>query len=486
MLSLSDFSRKYGDIHPGLELVTVIPVGIPVHTYDVDLTLYEPKGYPLLNEHVLRCLLLELNTVDAISSFLGIEKSYVADAIAQEESSQGTIATTRQGTLRITDYGKLKLDELLIHEARRSTQKLHVDLITNQVTYFSKIVSNVDKLNQELDHFEDEEFVRRLDGVHSTQKTTIDFTLDEVNALLPDSGNRKIHVLEVLTSRRTSKKPFYALGQVLVFSDPSGKNIKVNMTIEGERSTLHDKFLSQHSVLESLQFVIEPAASDPETSRIFTERLTAKSPKNLEIVQKLEELPIIRDTEVTEDQPVAIIPSPANIAKAMSIGPRIFRSQPKPVRLVVTDHPEIRREALKYAKERLLIICPWVKSPVVNSQFINELQNAIIRGVTIDIAMGIGDDLDDSHSEAIEKLVDLSRKYPKSFRLHKWKSHEKILIADQTYINSSFNWLSFKGVTDNHYRRESGTMIVDREIADEVYSQLLEDIKIESKPGWPF
>lgn len=488
MLSLSDFSQKYGDIHPGLELVTVIPVGIPVHTYDVDLTLYESKGYPLLNEHVLRCLLLELNTVDAISSFLGIEKSYVADAIAQEESSQGTIATTRQGTLRITDFGKLKLDELLVHEARRSTQKLHVDLITNQVSYFSRIVSNVDKLNQDLDHFEDEEFVRRLEGVHSSQKTTSDFTPEEVNALLPASSNRNIHVLEVLTSRRSSKKPFYALGQVLVFSDVSGNNVRVNMAIDGERSTAHDKFLSEIQVFESLQIVIDPAAAEPVPGKIFTERMTAKSTKSLEIVQKLEELPVVQEFETSEEQvsTTSKVVSPATIAKAISVGPRIFRPQPKPVRLVVTDLPGLRKEALKFSRSRLLIISPWIKNAVVNAEFIYELQAAIERGVTVDIALGYRDDLGDSDEEAINRLISLSRKYPDQFRLHKWKSHEKVLLADQTYIDASFNWLSFRGVNNNHYRRERATMIVDLETANDVYQELLADIANERQADWPF
>jgi hypothetical protein len=486
MFNLNDLNRKFGDIHPGLDLVTTIPVGIPLHSYDVDLTLYEPKSYPLLNEHVLRCLVLGLNHVKSISDFLGIPESFIADAIVQEEAGQGTIATTRQGNLRITDHGKLKLEDLLVNEARRSTQQLHVDLISNQVTYFSQIVSNVDKLNQELGEFSEDEYVRRLEGTHSTQKVTSDFTVEEVNALLPSKGSRKIHVLEVLTSRRVSKKPFYALGQVLVFSDPLAKNIKLNMIIGGERSTVHDKVLAEKSVFEALQIIIDPAAEEPTPRKIFTEKLTSQTPKIQEIVQKIEEMPILLENEEVSIEELPSGPSPALIAKRQSIGPYIFRPQQKTVRLAVWDHPALRNEAVKFAKERLLIISPWVKKSVVNSQFLRDLERAIDRGVTIDIGMGIGDDFKDSHIDAINLLVDLSRANPEKLRLHKWRSHEKILIADQTFINTSFNWLSFKGASDNHYRRESGMMTVDKETADEFYIELLNAMKIERQQGWPF
>jgi hypothetical protein len=69
--------------------------------------------------------------------------------------------------------------------------------------------------------------------------------------------------------------------------------------------------------------------------------------------------------------------------------------------------------------------------------------------------------------------------------IHKWRSHEKVIVADQSFIESTFNWLSFPGVSDRHYRRERGTLTVDREISDEVYFELMEAIEDERDPNWP-
>jgi hypothetical protein len=113
------------------------------------------------------------------------------------------------------------------------------------------------------------------------------------------------------------------------------------------------------------------------------------------------------------------------------------------------------------------------------------LEEALFRGVKIDVAIGIGEDLSDSDSEPIAKLVTLAKKHPNLMTISKWKSHEKVLIADDSYVESTFNWLSFQGVNDRHYRRERGTLTVDKELANEVYDELLMAIDQERDVNWP-
>jgi hypothetical protein len=264
MRNFEDLGAKFGDLHPGLDLVAVVPVGIPLHIYDVDLTLYEAKEYPLLNEHVLRALELGLNSVKDVASFLGVDVDFVADAVAHEDSNVGTISIASNGNIRLTDFGRTKLENLTINEARRSTQKVHVDLITGDVTFYRKIESNVDRLTKTLDVLDGEEYVRRLDVVQKDQKQASDFTLDEIDALLTGSEKaRKINVLEVLSSRRSSKKPFYSLGQILVFADASGERGMLNMTVDGERQPDHDRILALPNVREALNITIDREPEAP-------------------------------------------------------------------------------------------------------------------------------------------------------------------------------------------------------------------------------
>lgn len=486
MPDFENLGAKFGDLHPGLDLVAVVPVGIPLHIYDVDLTLYEAREYPLLNEHVLRALELGLNSVKDVASFLGVDVDFVADAVAHEDSNVGTISIASNGIIRLTDFGKTKLEDLTINEARRSTQKVHVDLITGDVTFYRKIESKVEDLTRALDVLEGEEYVRRLHVVQKVQKQTADFTLEEIDALLTGSEKaRKINVLEVLSSRRSSKKPFYSLGQILVFADESGERVMLNMTVDGERQPEHDRILAIPEVREGLNVKIDHQPEAPAVGQVFQGAYATKSSKALALVRKLEDLPEL-DAVVAPEPEDGLKPSPSSFAKLNPLGPEIFRVQEKPIRLKVTDHPRLRREAVRFAKERLVIICPWVKRSATNEEFLSLLEAAARRGVLIDIALGIGDDLSDSDGDALARLSDISKRHPETFNLHKWRSHEKVLLVDQSYIESSFNWLSFAGVNDLHYRRERGTLIVNREIADEVYSELLQAIQEERDQHWIF
>lgn len=487
MRNFDDLEMKYRDLHPGLELVAIVPVGIPLHIYDVDLTLYEAKEYPLLNEHVLRCLEVGLNTTKEIAGFLGMDIDFVADAVAHEDSNVGTVAIAPNGNLRLTDFGRFKLaDELTVNEARRSTQKVHVDLVTGDVTFYRQIEPNVDRLTKSLDVLEGEEYVRKLDAVQKDQKQTSDFTLDEISALLTGSSKaHKISVLEVLSSRRSSKKPFYSLGEILVFAAASGEQIMLSMTVDGERKPEHDRILALPEVRASLNITIEEEPEAPVAGQVFRGKFATRSVGALEIVRKLEELPEVQAINVDEPGHTER-PSPLSVGKLNPLGPEIFKVQERPVRLKVIDHPRLRREAVRFAKERLVIISPWVKRSATNDDFLSLLEAAARRGVLIDIAIGYEDDLSDSHEDAINKLAAIAKRYAGNFRLHKWRSHEKVLLADQSYIESSFNWLSFLGVNDKYYRRERGTLIVNQEIVDEVYAELLGEINQERDSSWNF
>jgi hypothetical protein len=60
-------------------------------------------------------------------------------------------------------------------------------------------------------------------------------------------------------------------------------------------------------------------------------------------------------------------------------------------------------------------------------------------------------------------------------------AHAKILIHDETWISTSFNWLSFRGDSDRTYRMEEGTLVnisarVDKEY--ERYRALIEEQRL--------
>ena len=60
--------------------------------------------------------------------------------------------------------------------------------------------------------------------------------------------------------------------------------------------------------------------------------------------------------------------------------------------LQVLDHPPRLEEAPNEARERVLIISPWIGACVVNDEFFRKLARLSDRGVKIFIGYGIRDD----------------------------------------------------------------------------------------------
>jgi hypothetical protein len=488
MLTISELDRLYGDLHPGLDLVTYVPVAIPVHAYAIEMRIYEIKDYPLLNEHVIRCISLGMNSVNEISRFLGIEEVYVSDAVATESAENGTIGITGRGTLLLTEFGIQKLENFTQNEARRATDKLHVDLVTGVVTKYRNTGISLAELGKRLDGLDGEQFVRKLKSRSEGDKSILDFKLDLVDQLLGNrNSDKRLSVLEVMGVRRSTKKPLYVLGQVLVYADAKAENVMLTMTVEGTRQLEHDQYLATPEVRELLDFEIEPEAEELAPASILQESKKSQTQHIVDLIKKISDLPQADEAFFVEEVESSGTegPNPATIVRPTYIGPSLFRPQVKPVRLRVTDFPTLRSEAIRFSKKRLLIISPWVKKAVVNQDFIRQLTAALNRGVRADIALGIGKDFSDSHEDSIAALVELAEAYPDTLHLHKWQSHEKLLIADQAYIETTFNWLSFQGVTKQHYRRERGPLIVDSQIADEVYLEMLNEIQVERDPNWP-
>ena len=147
--------------------------------------------------------------------------------------------------------------------------------------------------------------------------------------------------------------------------------------------------------------------------------------------------------------------------------------------LQVFDHPPRLQEALAEARERLLIISPWIGACVVNDEFIRKLAALTTRGVKIFIGYGIGDDGHRRRSnrdvEAEKKLNEAGRIFQNLTVKRLGDTHAKVLAYDRTWaILTSFNWLSFKGSREKGYRDEQGVLLRSQTMIDRKFSELLQ------------
>ena len=111
-----------------------------------------------------------------------------------------------------------------------------------------------------------------------------------------------------------------------------------------------------------------------------------------------------------------------------------------------------------WAKKEICILSPWINEAVVDPIFVDKMERALARGVSIRIVYGIGDfnsnqkkkKNDDARNIRTEKVAtELKNRfshYGKKFAMHRSNTHGKLLICDDLfYVMTSFNFLSFTG-----------------------------------------
>ena len=148
--------------------------------------------------------------------------------------------------------------------------------------------------------------------------------------------------------------------------------------------------------------------------------------------------------------------------------------------LSVYEHPPILKQAFTDAKQRILLISPWIRANVVDDGFVARLVSALERKVEVTIGYGIGrDDRERPEDrDAKEALAALMVKFEKFRLVNKGNTHAKVLIVDsQFFVTTSFNWLSFKGDPDQPMREEEGTMVTDATTVNSYFDKLIERMR---------
>ncbi len=137
----------------------------------------------------------------------------------------------------------------------------------------------------------------------------------------------------------------------------------------------------------------------------------------------------------------------------------------------VHEHPELLTSALNGAKRRMLLIAPWVKGGVVNTDFVAALERRLRAGVQVHIGHGYGPDDKGSDDFALRKLANLADRYDNLRVVRLRNTHAKILIFDDQWITTSFNWLSFRGDPNRTYRMEEGTLVQIQSEVDKAFDR---------------
>ncbi|MFD3621494.1 hypothetical protein ACFWWT_41105 [Streptomyces sp. NPDC058676] len=443
---------RFQNARAGLELVQIVDAALPVARITAEVLAQDSKNIPLLEEFVLRLVDHHVTTPPGIAGVLGVPKPMVDQTVAVLFGSDDLrwARPSADGTghsLRLTDKGHLTAQKAASLAPVRVNQPLVFDQMLWKAAPYDRRTT-IPRGQAE------EDGMIVLPVARSGPLDDGDITAAEITALLRESGITDREVLQVKSVAQAKTRRVLPV-KLLVYADADRTDIEIGVVIDGELSKKHELELLGHGGAKAMGITVAPPPERPlldpdlEQARISLQEVTQ------------------RRAQQAASQLAAQAPAP---------GPPIsLQPQADEIRAIgVFEHPDILEEALTHARRRLLIISPWIKNAIITTTFLSKLESRLNRGVKVDIAYGYEENDTKTDPAAVRKLTNLAARYPSKFSFTRLKStHAKVLVYDDVWVTTSFNWLSFKGDPDRTYRMEEGSLVRNRNNADTQYARYL-------------
>lgn len=438
--------RRFGNQRPGLDLLGLVDAALPVSVLRVDVLAQERKALPLLDEFLLQFVHEGVQEIDELTALLGLDRDQVLSAAA-DQISQGNLRRS-DGRLALTTQGLEVARDLAAIQPVLKQLPVPFDRVTWTVENYAQI--NLIRKQEAQDRG-----YLLLPAKKHARVTLEDLPIERFNAIVRQREDRN-RLIEVLRIRKIASQSQhrYLPTQLLVYGNPETGEVELGLCIENELQPAHTLELSAIGAVSQLGIQVGRPEPRP-TLNSDLEKLRVPA----EEVEALAQVP----TKVHAGQDKV----------ALGVAEPHQRISEMPVRSVsVFEHPDHLNAALDTSKKRLLIISPWVKGGVVNADFVSKLERRVRAGVDVHIGYGIGPDDSGSDERALRRLSDLSNRHKVGFNFVRLaNTHAKILIYDGIWINTSFNWLSFRGDPNRTFRMEEGTLVQIPSEVDKAFAQ---------------
>jgi hypothetical protein len=445
LTSADILKRRFGHHRPGLQLVSVVDAALPVTMLRVDVLAQERKPLPLLEEFILRFVHAGVREVDEIAALLGLHRDQVVSTVAEQISSNN-LTKAWSGQLGLTALGL---------EAARNAAAVQ-PVLTQVNVPFDRLIWNVQNYTRA-------SLIKKRDAVDagfeilpaqkSSRVDVDDLAVERFNELV-ESRDHRTRQVEVLRIRKIASQNLhlYIPAQLLVYGNPDSGEVELGLCVDGDLQPAHGLELAAANAVVKLGIAVARPESRPTLAPELEEQRVASD--QVDIFKARSEL-----RSGSRDDSAEMPPRVEDIA----------------VRSVdVHEHPQLLAKALNSAKNRLLIIAPWVRGAVVNTDFLAALERRLRAGVEVHIGHGYGPDDSGSDDYALRKVSNLAARYDKLRIVRLRNTHAKILIFDDQWITTSFNWLSFKGDPNRTYRMEEGTLVQIKNEVDKAFARYVD------------
>ncbi|MFF1873008.1 hypothetical protein [Kitasatospora herbaricolor] len=456
--STSIAARRFSDLHPGFELVHAEEAAVPVSLLALELLAQERRPLPVVDEFVLRLTNRGVNQVAAIAGVLGLDDETVQTAVAQQLSAETVDYRPDQRggrTVVLTPAGKHAVTDLATTTPRRVEQPQSFDRLLWELTSHSssELISLADARQQNM---------IILPSRRTYDVTTDDITARALNRLLESQSRGQEPAVEVLTVEGIIRQPRrYLPAVLLVFSATGFDDVRLSIVIDDSTSEMHDTILTGLGGADHLQIRVEPSIGEPD---LPLELQALRAPHST--VRDLQRRADTTTADTAADEHVGSRAPDDSVTARAELDGLTVRSVP------VFEHRELLADALRSATRRFLLATPSISASVVTDEMVDRLETMLRRpGLLAHIAYGLGHSESHVDPAAIARLETLDRRFDNLTLVRLTDHHPGILVFDDTWVNSNFNWLSYRGTATRSYRKEEGTLVRSREIVDEKYAQ---------------
>jgi hypothetical protein len=467
----------------GFRLADVVDVALPVYSVNVNALTLAHKRISPIEEFVLRSIALGMSTQEELMSFLGLPVEVVRPALASlAQGDQIALAArgARNGWV-LTDNGRNALEKARLVVAEERTIPIVFDALLRQVTSLK---------TEALLHFKQLKEEGRIEiQIHPPKRPKV----EEISAVHIErlfsslgglEGRRDILCIRGMDPQSIKKRFVQAIA--LLFVSVDSEEIQLGFVVGNQLSDEHASAFAATQGFDELITSFRKNAPELQSEvKAVIESANLPSANIQSIVPDDSDLRSAkvdvaeRKTELLHASEQQVEALQAKLKDAESHLAELEENAKASAfsYLSVLDHPPLLADAVRNAKDRLLVISPWISPAVVNYEFIKHLESTLRRGVRVLVGYGISGG--EEHTKPIEQnpalkqLIGLSSKHANFSLKRLGNTHAKVLIKDCDFAAlTSFNWLSFRGDPNRSFRDEQGVLIRDLQAVNAKFEEL--------------
>lgn len=489
----NEVARRFG-AKPGFQLIDFTQVALPIFVVPIDAIVIASKPLGLVDEFVLRSISEEVDTLDDLAGFLGLDAVFVrkrlGELIGQDLVSYGPNPDGSSARAKLTSKGKEALKKALVVQPKRESFTLLIDGITRQALAARPRGLLAVRDVRAFGLLEVRAFPQDK-APEFSEIAQMDLTAALAAGPKKDKNIQRVMSLVHMGTRQRR----YREATMLIFRAERGRQIHVEFFVDGRPfPTLNDAF-ARHEGVKALHISEQVEASLARTKQEIetvwpsfgdsgqSKEAAAARPKLQPVVSQVGVLESrIEEKEVALEEAKSVVEIERLKAEVEKLrvekGKAESELNSRETRyLEVHEHRPLFERSLSEAKNRLLIVSPWIRDAVLNSYRTGKLKSLVERGVEVFIGYGLGEDGKlgrDKGDNAIVFLEQLAQRKPNLHFHELGDTHAKILLVDDQFaVIGSFNWLSFEGSSRKDFREEMSFRTNNKEEIERLFQHYL-------------